>query len=81
MNHEPDTSDLTWRDAWDLDDAMAVLAQLATRAERSGDYSTATTLSNCIWWMEEAQERIDDLEEALDKAWDHIKSAQQAIST
>ena len=78
-NHEPDTSDLSWRDAFDLDAAQRRLTELTTKAGRSGDYQDATLLSNTIWWMDERMEEIAELSAALDECWKHLKEAQALL--
>lgn len=48
--------DLTWRDAWDAESAIALLTKLSTKAANQGDYETAGHLSNIISYIEQMTE-------------------------
>lgn len=51
--------DLTWRDAWDAESAIALLTKLSTKAANQGDYETAGHLSNIISYIEEGGDYND----------------------
>lgn len=62
-------TDMTLHDTFNVDDAAELLRDISKRYERAGDYSTAGQLLNAAQWMEDADERITELEDEASDHW------------
>ena len=57
--------DISWKDAWDFDRAIELLAGISDKYGRAGDYSTMGHIDNIIAWMTDAQEAILEAQHAI----------------
>ena len=60
MNINPNANeetDITWRDAWDAEQVVADLHDLANRLARGGRYEDSSLLLMAAQWIEEESEK------------------------